>query len=366
MVRGRGLIPVDAPPLLVVFAVPGALETPTGGYAYARALLARFPAHGVDARVLRLADGFPDPSPDDVAQAARALAAVPPDTALLVDGLALGAMPPDTIAGLGRPVVALVHHPLGLESGLPPERAARLLADEAAVLAHVTAIVVTSPVTARTLVADLGVPEDRIVIAEPGTAPAPQAVGSGDPSTPALLAVGAISPRKGFDLLIAAAERIADRPWRLTIVGPTDRAPQTYEALVAQVARAGLGERIRFTGALDTPALEALYASSDVFVSSSLYEGYGMVLAEALARGLPIVASTGGAAALTVPDDAALKVPPGDVEALAAALAAILDDASLRPRLARASREAGRRLPTWDDTASRIADTLRRSLETSR
>lgn len=353
-------------PLHAAFAVPGALGTPTGGYAYARAVLARLPAHGIAAAHLALPGSFPHPAETDLVETVRLLSGIPAEAALLVDGLAYGAIPPAAIDALARPVVALCHHPLGLEAGLSPARAAALIATERAALARAARVVVTSPATAATLVADFGVPHARIVVAEPGTDPAPRAVGAPAGAPTALLAMGAISPRKGFDLLVAALARLTDRDWRLTLVGPTDRDPATVAALRAQIAAAGLGARVTLTGTLDDAARDAAYAGADVFVSASLYEGYGMVLAEALARGLPLVASTGGAAADTVPDAAALKVPPGDVDALAAALATILDDAALRARLADAAWEAGRRLPGWDDATARIAAALRASLEPTR
>jgi glycosyltransferase involved in cell wall biosynthesis len=117
-------------------------------------------------------------------------------------------------------------------------------------------------------------------------------------------------------------------------------------------------DRIRLAGPLDERALGALYAGTDLFVMSSLYEGYGMVLGEALVRGLPIVATTGGAASTTVPDRAALKVPPGDIDALSRALRRAMTDAVLRRKLADAAWAAGRKLPRWDDTARVVAGAI--------
>ena len=112
-------------------------------------------------------------------------------------------------------------------------------------------------------------------------------------------------------------------------------------------------------GAVDEGRLADLYARADLFVTASLYEGYGMVLSEALARGLPIVTTTGGAAAETVPDRAALKVPPGDVSALATALGRAIGDATLRKQLADASWAAGQKLPRWEETARIVAGVIR-------
>jgi glycosyltransferase involved in cell wall biosynthesis len=342
---------------LAIFALPGDLDAPTGGYAYARRLIACLPAEGVDVRPLILPASYPDPSPADLAATARLVAATPADAVLLVDGLALGAMSEGVVAGFGRPIVALVHHPLGLESGLPLERRAALIASEARALAHAARVLVTSPATARLVAADLGVEATRITVAEPGTEPAGRARGTGAPVR--LLSVGAVSARKGYAGLVAALATLRDLDWRATIVGSTDRDAAAVNLLQGAIARAGLQERIALAGAVGEADLAAFYDAADIFVSPSLFEGYGMALAEALARGLPLVASTGGAAAETVPDAAALKVPPGDERALAAALRRAIADAGLRRRLADASFAAGQALPRWTRTAALVARVLR-------
>jgi glycosyltransferase involved in cell wall biosynthesis len=342
----------------VVFAIPGDLASPTGGYEYARRILERLPCHGIAVRHLALPGGYPHPSEADLAAAADLLAKTPSDAVLLIDGLAFGAMPPDLIAGLNRRVVALVHHPLGLESGLSPARQAELLASERQALALARHVIVTSPLTARLLQADFNLSGDRISVAEPGTEPAARSQGTGRPVQ--LLAVGTVSPRKGYEVLVAALRTITDLDWRATIAGATDRDPPAMEALVKAIDAADLADRIALVGAVGRDGIEALYARADILVSPSLYEGYGMVLAEALAHGLPLVASTGGAAAETVPDSAALKVAPGDVDALSAALRRMIADPGLRRRLADAAWSAGQALPRWADSAARIAAVLRR------
>jgi glycosyltransferase involved in cell wall biosynthesis len=116
---------------------------------------------------------------------------------------------------------------------------------------------------------------------------------------------------------------------------------------------------VRLLGAVNDKALDALYDKADLFVMSSLFEGYGMVLAEALQRGLPIVTTTGGAASETVPEGAGLKVPPGDAEALSNAIGEALANPALRRTLADAAFEAGDKLPRWEDTARIIAGVLK-------
>ncbi|WP_186419579.1 glycosyltransferase family 4 protein [Bosea sp. CS1GBMeth4] len=339
----------------IVFAIPGDLSLPTGGYAYDRRLLKEWREMGVAARHLPLPGGFPKPSAADLAETGRAILSQPFDSVLLIDGLAYGAFPESIAAGLAGRVVALVHHPLGLETGLSPDEAAQFVRREAAALRHAEAVVTSSETTKRLLVADFSVPAERITVAEPGVDPTARAAGSGS-ETVALLAVGSLVPRKGYDVLVAALEALADRPWRLTIVGADDRAPDTTVALKAQIAAAGLSGRIRLAGVLGQAELDAAYASADLFVMPSLFEGYGMVLTEALARGLPILCTTGGAAAKTAPDAAALKVPPGDVAALRAGLARLLDDGQERSRRADAAWHAAGALPRWRETATIVAE----------
>ena len=342
----------------LAFCIPGDLGLPTGGYRYDRELLARLPAHGVRATHWPLPGGWPAPSDADVAAARDLLRSIPADAILLIDGLAGGAMPPALIASLPQRVLALVHHPLGLEAGLPPTRAGWLLANERAVLAACDGAIVTSRATARLLAADFAVEPARIAVAEPGADRAPRASGGGPPFR--LLSVGAVSERKAYPLLVAALAALSDLDWRLTIAGSLSLSPEAAAALRAAVAASDLADRIDLAGAPDDAGLAALYGQADLFVAPSLYEGYGMALAEALARGLPIVASSGGAAAETLPDGAALKVPPGDVPALTAALAQVMTDDGLRRAMADAAWAAAAALPAWDDTARTVADAIRR------
>jgi glycosyltransferase involved in cell wall biosynthesis len=343
----------------ILFAIPGDIDAPTGVYGYDRRILREAPALGVDIAHAPLPGAFPHPARADVdaALAALAAAALPGDV-LLIDGLAGGALPIEGLRRLRLPVIALCHHPLCLEAGLDPARAAQLRDNERRVLAGVAHVVVTSPHTADLLHAQFDVAPDRVTVAVPGTDPAPRARGSG--GAPRILAVGAIIPRKGFDLLVGALAALRDLDWRLDIVGSPDHAPQTAQDLRDAIAANGLDSRVTLWGARSGPALDALFDGADLFVSASHYEGYGMALAEALARGLPIVTSTGGAAADTIPDDAALKLAPGDAAALRDALRRAIGEDALRAQLAENAWRAGQALPGWRDAARAIVEAARR------
>ncbi len=368
-------------PFDVAFAIPGDLDAATGGYAYARQVLRYFPEHGIIGHHIRLPASFPDPTPDDVAHTAGLLDQIHPETPILFDGLAFGALPEELVAQVKSPIVALVHHPLAREAGHSPERQRQLEASEKAALAHASQIVTTSAMTAATLISEYNVRSDRITVAEPGTAPAARAVGTRNPLS--MLSVGALVPRKGYGVLIEALSALAadadqtgarsgDWPddwsgnWHCTIVGTPEHDPAEANRLREQIMATGLRSRITLAGRVEAAELTRLYAAADLFVLPSLYEGYGMVLAEAMARGLPIICTTGGAAAETAPDAAALKVAPGDAAALHRAIRTVVVDPETRQTMADCSWAAGQELPRWHDSVGRIAKVLKASVELDR
>ncbi|MDP1906681.1 MAG: glycosyltransferase family 4 protein, partial [Hyphomicrobium sp.] len=320
------------------FAVPGDLATPTGGYAYDRRMMAELGDLGWRIDLLDLGEGFPWPSQAARETARTRLLAIPTGRAVVVDGLALGVLPEAASQLSGHnPLLALVHHPLALEAGLSIEQADALRASERAALAAVQGVVVTSAATARLVAADYGVSAGRITVARPGSDPAPLAQGSQD-GIVRLLSVGAVVPRKGFDVLIAALATLPDLPWQLTIAGDRTRDRHAAARLDADIARHALDNRVAALGAVSPQRLAALYTGADVFVLASHFEGYGMAYAEAIAHGLPVIGTGGGAIPDTVPPEAGLLVAPGDIHALAHALRRVIGDAALRRHLAGAAR----------------------------
>ncbi len=243
-------------------------------------------------------------------------------------------------------LVALIHHPLAAETGLSRKAAESFRQAETQALAAVRRVIVTSRYTARSL-AQYGVSHQRIGTVEPGTDPAPLARGS-ESRRLALLCVATLTPRKGHAVLFDALALLRDQDWHLTCIGSLRRSVATFKTLCHQLDCLGLSNRVELLGEVDAATLEACYQQADLFVLASFYEGYGMVLAEALAHGLPIVSTLTSAIPETVPTGACLLVPPGDPVALANALRQIFDDAALRSRLKSGARTARKKLRTWD------------------
>ena len=344
-----------------VFVVPGDLGSLTGGYGYDRQMIAGLSETGRAVDVIALDAGFPWPDAATLDRASQQVAAIPDGALVVVDGLAFGAMPGLAEQHAARlRWVALVHHPLALETGLTPLQGRALFGSERRALASARGVIVTSAATAREL-ARYGVAAESVHVVTPGTDPAPLAAGSGaDAANRGLsfLCVASLIPRKGHALLIEALSGLQDRAWTLHCVGSTTRDADTANALRTAIAGHGLGERVRLHGELPASALQAMYGQADAVVLPSFLEGYGMALAEALAHGLPVVSTTAGAIPDTVPREAGVLVPPGDALALRTALAALLDEPVWRARLAAGARAARAALPTWPQAVARFATAL--------
>ena len=199
-------------------------------------------------------------------------------------------------------------------------------------------VIATSPATARDLNQHYGIHSEIVQVVLPGTdrirGLESRSQRSVDDCNPVhLLSVGSIIPRKGFHDLIPALEPLIDLPWTLSIAGDTSRNPEAYERLMMDIKYFHLEGRINVLGVVSHEELENLYAKADIFVLASLFEGYGMVYAEAMAHGLPIIATTGGAIPDTVPQSAGLLVAPGDIPALTMALKKLILDGSCRALL---------------------------------
>ena len=335
--------------------VPGPLDQLTGGYIYDRRIVDGLRQIGWRVVVHELAGTFPEADAEARASLTRVLADLPDDAQVVVDGLAMGGLPDPLRSHAARlRLLGLVHHPLADETGLTLERRLQLTVSECDALSVCRGILVTSATTASRLVA-YGVSADRVRAVPPGTDPARQADGPGPGAPPQILCVGSLIPRKAQDVLVRALIRVRAKPWRCICVGSASRHHEYANAVRSQVVDAGLADRVRFVGECTPDVLDQLYHSSSLFVLPSHDEGYGMALSEALARGLPVVSTTGGAIPGTVPADAGILVPPGDDRALAAALDDLLTDGSHRQRLATAARVHAATLSDWSHASAAFA-----------
>ena len=358
----------DRPAGSLVLLVPGDPETQTGGYIYDRRIVCGLGRLGWDVDVYSLDVSFPQPRGPALGHARGVLAGIPDGRIVVVDGLALGGLSRLLEAEAKRLcLVALIHHPVALETGLDAETARISRASERASFRFVRKVVVTSQWTSRKL-GEYGVKTDRIRVVSPGVdavGPERQKARAGSPNhgeagetSLNLLCVATLTPRKGHDVLFDALAQLGDRPWHLYCAGSLTRDLRTANELRRQIERLGLGPRISLLGEVDRAELERQYARCDLFVLASHLEGYGMALAEAVARGIPVVSTLAGAIPETVPANASLLVPPGDAWALAEALAKLMDDPDVRRQLASNALAAHRLLPTWSEVESRFAAAL--------
>jgi glycosyltransferase involved in cell wall biosynthesis len=283
------------------------------------------------------------------------LTGLPAGSTVVVDGM-VGSVAPDalTAAEDRLRLVVLVHLPVGLP--LPGSPGPEAEVPEARALAAAAAVVCTSRWTRDWLASAYDLPGDRLHIVTPGTDKGTLAEGSR--SGHRLLSVGSITPVKGHDVLVAALTSLADLTWTWTLVGASVD-PDHATALWSTLHGAGLDDRVTLAGALTGPALSAAYAAADLVVLPSRHETYGMVASEALARGVPVLASDVGGVreALGTPLPG-LLVPADDPGALAAALRSWLTDAAVRRALRARAVDRRGSLDGWDRTATELAAVL--------
>jgi glycosyltransferase involved in cell wall biosynthesis len=331
---------------VVHVVVPGSIDDParpSGGNVYDRRVCTGLTAAGWAVLEHPVPGAWPA---GDGEALDRVVAGLPDGALVLVDGL-IGCASPATIvpAAARLKVVVLVHMPLEGPG-------------EGAVLASAQAVLVTSRWTRELLLARYAVPPARVFVATPGVDTAPSA--SGTPGGGELLCVAAVAPHKGHDLLVDALSQVADLAWHCTCVGTVERDPGFVESVRRQAHERGIANRVRFTGALTGDSLDRAYAGADLLVLASQAETYGMVVAEALAHGVPVLARRVGGVGEALGETPRGRLPGMLVEpaGFAPALRDWLTDARLREALRGAAGERRARLPEWRETAAQIGRVL--------
>ncbi len=340
--------------------VPDSIDDPTrpsGGNRYDRRICDELAACGWLVHEHAMPGDWP--TPDCVARRALAsvLAALADGAVVLIDGLIASAATDLPAFAQRLRLVVLVHMPLAQGPDDRPETRAV----ERAALSAATALVTTSTWTKNWLTGHYALEPDRIQIVEPGTDAAELAPGTSGGGE--LLCVASVTPAKGHDVLVAALAAIRDLPWSCVCTGSVDRDPEFVDRLRRSAVAGGIGHRIRFVGIRTGADLEATYAAADLVVVCSRAETYGMVVTEALSRGIPVIAGAVGG----VPDALGygadllrpgILVTPDDPPALAAALRRWLTEAELRRRLRQAAGQRRDTVLRWAVPASRLSDIL--------
>jgi glycosyltransferase involved in cell wall biosynthesis len=339
---------------------------PSGGNRYDRRICQGLAAHGWRLHEHPVAGaGWPWPDAAAEAALARVLAGIPDDAPVLIDGLVGSGAPTVLVRQASRlRLIMLVHMSFGdAPPGHRPPPEVDAAAGEQAVLTAARAVVTTSGWTRDRLLEAYPLHPDRVVVAAPGVDAATPAVGRPDGSR--LLCVAAVAPHKGHDLLLTALAGLAGLAWRCSWVGELDRDPEFVEWLRRQAELAGISDRLRIAGPLTGSELDRAYAEADVLVLASRAESYGMVVGEALARGLPVIATEVGGLPEALGTVAGgrrpgLLVRPNDLAELTAALRNWLTDPQLRRQLRQAAGQRRTTLPGWLATISRIEEVLHR------
>tara|TARA_B100002049_G_scaffold94246_1_gene69804 strand:- start:4073 stop:5137 length:1065 start_codon:yes stop_codon:yes gene_type:complete len=343
----------------IVLIVAGDPNQFTGGYIYDQRIADALKEAGHSIDIVGLAGRFPEADATAADAMADTLASLPDDVHVVIDGLALGTLGETVSAHRGgRRVTALVHHPLADEAGLDEASARHLYDSERHALAGVDHVIVTSAFTARRLRERYAVPATRLSIVEPGVAAPAQDIRPRSAPPRRLLCIATLIPRKGHADLVTALAELADTDWVCDCIGDTRRDPAHTEAIERAIAAAGLTGRIRLHGAQPPEALTRAYAEADLFVLPSHYEGYGMVVTEAVSHCLPVVTTTGGALADTLPAEAGLAVAPGEPSALAAALEQCLKEPAVYAGLVAGARRAAASLADWPRAGQLFAAAL--------
>ncbi len=333
---------------------------PSGGNTYDRRVCVGLASLGWSVREHAVPGCWPRPDGAALAALAGVVAAIPDGALVLLDGLVASTAPAVLVPEASRlRLVLLVHMPLGLRPAA--DRADKIRAWESAVLAAAAAVVTTSAWTRRRLLELYQLPADRLHVARPAVDAAELATGTA--AGAALLCVAAVTFDKGHDVLIDALAAISELSWQCVCVGSLDRDPVFAHDVRRRSRQRGLGGRVQFPGPRTGAELDRSYAAADLLVLASRAETYGMVVTEALARGMPVVAAEVGGLTESLGYGAdgirpGLLVTPDHPAALGGALRTWLSDPELRARLRRAARERREWLPAWSSTASVIADVL--------
>ncbi len=331
-------------------------EKKTGGWIYNRHLISWLDRHLGSVREMTVPICFPTPDAAVLAEIDHMLSRIEPGSVLVMDHIYGCMLLPILQRRLLR-LVLIYHHSMTEERGAADVATGRDATEKSA-LQLADAIIVTSDESRNYVTGHYGIAPEKIITGKPGNDPAPQSAAHVSGRW-RMLSVGAVIPRKRYEFLVEALAKVESSDWSLAIAGNTERYPDYVSSLQNRVETLGLSNHITFAGELPAPALDALWGQTHLYIASSLYEGYGMAISEAISRGVPVISTPSGAVASWA-GEAATLVDAEDVGEMARQIAGIMAD--------RATYEAARTkatgfaatLPSWEKNMTLAGEELRR------
>lgn len=344
-------------------------ERRTGGWIYNRQLIDWLDRHLGGVAEMTVPVCFPAPDAAVLAEIAALFDAIEPGAVLVMDHI-YGCMLLPVLHDRPFKLVLIYHHAMVEERGaglLPshPQRARSegaggtgQNATEQSALQLASAIVVTSDESREYVTRHYGIAAQKIITGKPGNDPAPQSPAH-EAGAWHLLCVGAVIPRKRYEFLVEVLAKLERSDWSLTIVGNSERYPEYAADLQGLIDAGGLSGHIELTGELTTPALEAVWGRTHLYVASSFYEGYGMAISEALCRGVPVISTPSGAVAGWA-GEAATLVDADDPQDMAARIAAMMSDIATYGAARKKAMRFAAALPSWQENMAQVGEGLKR------
>jgi len=340
------------------FLIPGDIDTLSSCYIYDKRLVEGLKKKGHDVEVYRLGDDFPFPSEDSLNHCHKVIKSIPSAEPIIIDSLAFGTIPSILKeVSATNPIVALIHLPLSMDPNYSAYQRTLFTSPEMEAFSLATKFVVSSEYTFEILL-NLGIEAHKINLIIPGIDHFPQK--KNYPEKPAkLLSIANLCRSKDHAILVRALTALKDKDWVLHCYGNLDMDRDCLADFQAMIRKNSLQKKILVHATISGKELSDAYLDADLFVHPSDFEIYGMALAEALAHGIPVIASTGGGICKTVPAKMGQFFKPSDVYGLQSILEELFENPDVYKKLYTQALTFAKNAQTWEKSADLFEEAIK-------